>query len=103
MLGVPSSWKGTRSFDQAIALIDYGVLLKWRDMRTLRRSFSPADEETVVRHFARRLVERAGVRLQAEILVESLMIWLANAASEKLLNAFLEELFAQPSCEEAAW
>ena len=103
MLGVPTSWKGTRTLDQAVKLIDYGVLLKWRDMRTLRRSFSEADEETVVRHFARRLVERGSIRLQAEILVESLLIWLAAAASEKLLFSFLEELFAQPNCDEAAW
>lgn len=103
LLGVPSSWKGTRSLEQALKLIDYGVLLKWRDMRTLRRTFTAEEEETVVRHFARRLVERAGERLQSEILVESVMIWLANAASEKLLYAFLEEIFGQPGCEDACW
>jgi hypothetical protein len=78
-------------------------MLKWRDMRTLRRALGPDDEERIIRHFARRLVERCGVRLQAEILVESVMIWLANAASEKLLNAFLEELFAQPGMADACW
>jgi len=31
------------------------------------------------------------------------MIWLANAASEKLMHAFLVELFAQPSCDDACW
>lgn len=103
MIGVPNSWKGTRSLEQARQLIDYGVMLKWRDMRTLRRSFTEEEEEQICRHFARRLVERCGVRLQAEILVESAMIWLANAASEKLLNAFLEELFAQPGMGEACW
>lgn len=103
MLGLPSSWKGTKSVDQSKQLIDYGVMLKWRDMRTLRRSFSEAEEQEIIRHFARRLVERRGQRLQAEILVESAMIWLANAASERLLHAFLEELFAQPGCDEASW
>lgn len=103
MLGLPTNWKGTRSFDQARQLIDYGVLLKWRDMRTLRREIPGEDEEKIIRHFAVRLVERASVRLQAEIIVESAMIWLANAASEKLLHAFLEELFAQPGCDEACW
>jgi hypothetical protein len=102
-LGLPSSWKGTKSVDQSKQLIDYGVMLKWRDMRTLRRSFSEAEEQEIIRHFARRLVERRGQRLQAEILVESAMIWLANAASERLLHAFLEELFAQPGCDEASW
>jgi hypothetical protein len=70
-------------------------------MRTLRRAFSSADEEAVMRHFARRLVERFTVRLQTEILVESVLIWMANAASEKLVNIFLEELFAQAGCEDA--
>ena len=103
MIGIPSNWKGTQTADQARQLIDYGVMLKWRDMRTLRRALSPEDEEQVLRHFARRLVERCSVRLQAEILVESAMIWLANAASEKLLHAFLEELFAQPGMGDACW
>lgn len=103
LIGGPTNWKGTSGFAQASQLIDLGIMLKWRDMRTLRRVMSPDDEEKSIRHFARRLVERAGVRLQAEILVESVLIWLANAASEKLMNAFLEELFAQPRCDEACW
>ncbi len=103
MIGVPTNWKGTKSLEQARQLIDFGVILKWRDMRTLRRALKPDEEEQVVRHFAKRIVERSAVRLQAEILVESIMIWLANAASEKLLHAFLEELFAQPACDEACW
>lgn len=103
MIGIPANWKGTESLEAAIQLIDYGVMLKWRDMRTLRRSFTEDQEDVVVRHFAKRLAERAGVRLQAEILVESSMIWLANAASERLLNAFLEELFARPAFDQACW
>jgi hypothetical protein len=98
---IPGSWKGTHSLEQACRLIDYGVLLRWRDMRTLRRAFTDEDEETVMRHFARRLVERFTVRLQTELLVESALIWMANAASEKLVNTFLEELFAQAGCEDA--
>jgi hypothetical protein len=98
---IPGSWKGTHSLDQACRLIDYGVLLRWRDMRTLRRAFTDVDEATVMRHFARRLVERSSLRLQTEILVESALIWMANAASEKLVNIFLEELFAQAGCEDA--
>lgn len=102
-VSVPSSWKGTRTLDQARQLIDFGVMLKWRDMRTLRRSFSEDDEAEVVRHFAVRLVERRAQRLSAEIIVESVLIWLANAASEKLLHAFLEALFNLPGCDEASW
>lgn len=100
---IPGSWKGTHSADQACRFIDYGVLLRWRDMRTIRRLLNDADEERVMRHFARRLVERYPVRLQTEILVESALIWMASAASERLLHVFLEELFAQSGCEEACW
>jgi hypothetical protein len=103
LIGVPTSWKGTTEAAQAFQLIDYGVMLRWRDMRTLRRVMTPEAEEQVVRHFARRLVERASVRLQAEILVESVLVWLANAGSEKLMQAFLEEIFAQRGADEACW
>lgn len=98
-----ASWKGVKTADQCKNLIDYGVMLKWRDMRTIRREFNEADEKEVIQHFARRLVERRGQRLQAEILVESALVWLANAASEPLLHSFLEELFSQPGCDEASW
>jgi hypothetical protein len=98
-----SSWKGTNSFEQAQSLIDMGVMLRWRDMRTMRRVMEGADEEKAIRHFAKRLVERYQNRLQVEILVESLLVWLSNAGSEQLMHAFLEELFAQPGCEDACW
>lgn len=103
MIGLPTSWRGTKDVDQAKQLIDFGVMLQWRDMRTMMRSMSEEEQEQVVRHFAKRFGERHGARLQAEIIVESLMIWLAHASSEKLLFAFLEEFFAQPGCDQACW
>lgn len=98
-----NAWKGTKSAEEAKELIDYGVMLKWSEMRTLKRTLSEKEQNEIVRHFARRLVERVGQRLQAEIITESMLIWLANVNNEDLLNAFLEELFAQPNCEDACW
>ena len=96
-------WKDVATHGDAVALIDAGVMLRWRDLRTLRRTLKGAAEEQVMRHFAKRLAERSGQRLAAEILVESLVVYLAHAEEESLLNAFLEELFAQPGLGEAAW
>lgn len=103
LIGTTNSWKGTKGFEQAQGLIDLGVMLRWRDMRTIRRVMNAADEEAAIRHFAKRLVERYKNRLAVEILVESLLVWLANAGSEKLMHAFLEELFAQAGCEDSCW
>jgi hypothetical protein len=103
LIGMTNSWKGTKSFDQAQSLIDQGIMLRWRDMRTIRRVMEASEEERAIRHFAKRLVERYQNRLQVEILVESLLVWLANAGSEKLMHSFLEELFAQPGCEDPCW
>jgi hypothetical protein len=94
-------WKGTETIDEAVALVDQGILLRWSEMRTLKRNFQQEEQIRLVRHFAIRLAERARVRLQAEILVESVLIWLANTSEEFLLNAFLEELFAQGGFEDA--
>ena len=103
LIGMKNSWKGTTSLDEAKQLIDYGIMLRWSEMRTLKRTFNNDEQTQIVRHFAIRLAERATTRLQAEILVESALVWLANAAEEFLLNAFLEELFAQPGFEDACW
>jgi hypothetical protein len=97
------SWAGPISVNQAIELIDYGVLLKWRNMRTLKRSFNASDEEVIIRQFARRLVERASIRLQTEILVESLLVWLANATDQRNIDAFLDELLKSGGYYEACW
>ena len=100
---MPRSWRGVATLDQAKEHIDFGVLVTWREVRTLRRALGEEAEAEVIRHFARRLVERAKGRLQAEMTVESVMLWLTSAGSEKLLHTFLGELFAQPGCDDACW
>lgn len=99
----PATWAGPLSLDQALELIDYGVLLKWRNMRTLKRTFSPDDEETIIRQFAKRLTERSAIRLQTEILVESVLIWLSNSNDQRNIDAFLEEILSSPEYYEASW
>ncbi len=97
------SWKGVTTAAEACHLIDCGILLRWRDLRNMRRELKEGDEEVIIRHMARSLVERSTVRIQAEIIVESALIWLAHASLESLLNAFLEEFFGQARCDEACW
>jgi len=101
--GIPSSWKGTSSVEVAKQLIDYGSMLQWRDMRTIKRTLSEEDQKAILKHFAKRVVERSGHRLQMEILVESALVWMANAGEEQYLFAFLEEFFAQDGADAAAW
>jgi len=100
---MPRNWRGVTTVEQAKEHIDYGVLLSWREIRNLRKLFDESAEDQVIRHFARRMVERATNRLQAEMIVESVLIWLTSSATEKLLHTFLEEFFAQPGCDDACW
>ena len=92
-IGIPSSWKGTGTVDECIKLIDYGVLLTWRDMRTIKRGLSQEEQSQVVRHFVMRLCERHDERLAAEVLVESMLVWFANTISEELISAMINQLF----------
>ena len=94
-------WKDVESVEQAKQLIDYGVLLNWREMRRLKKILSQDDELFVVRHFAVRLAERAESRLPEEILIESVLVWLSNSTEEKFIHAFLTELLQQPNHLEA--
>lgn len=83
-------------------LIDVGIVLSWRDMRSLRKILSDEEQRTLLRHFVVRLCERADDRLSAEITVESILIWMANGESEQLVNEFIGELLQNPMCEEAS-
>ena len=89
------SWMTVKNIDEALQLIDYGVIVKWKEMRYLKRSFNEEEQASVLRHFAKRLCERADDRLACEIIVESLLIWIANAISEPLIIAFLDQLFEE--------
>jgi len=100
---MPRNWRGVTTVEEAREHIDIGVLLAWREVRNLRKLFDEQAETEVIKHFARRLVERASNRLQAEMIVESVLIWLTSSGTEKLLHSFLEEFFAQPGCDDACW
>lgn len=96
-----SSWKAVKALDDAKALVDQGVLLSWKDVRSLKKSLDVNARQELVRYFAITLAERVESRLPEEILIESLLIFLANSQEEVILNAFLDELVHQPNPTEA--
>jgi len=98
---ITGDWHDVTSAHQARDHIDLGILVTWQEVDTIRMLLDDQAEADVIRHFARRFVERAGDRSQAKIVVESVIVWLTSSGREKLLHAFLEEFFAQPSCDDA--
>lgn len=99
----PNSWRLIKNLDDARQLVDYGILLSWKDMRHVRKLLNVQEIEDLVRYFAVRLAERVASRLPEEILIESLLIVMANSTDEEVLNAFLEELIQQPNRMEACF
>lgn len=99
---LPTSWKQINNADTAKLLIDMGLILKWSDMRYVRKNLPTEELSSIVRHFAIRLAERVGDRLSEEILVESLFIIFAHNPSDNLVAEFLEELVVQPNYVEAS-
>jgi hypothetical protein len=97
-----ATWKALQNVDDGLELVDVGILLSWSDMRHIAKHLDVPQQAEVIRHFARRLAERSDMRLSAEIIVESLMIWLASSANEALVAAFLEELLVQPKSDAAS-
>lgn len=97
----PLSWKGVKSIEDAKHLVDTGVLLTFKDMRTVSKTLNEKSSCELVRYFATRLAERVENRLPEEILIESLLVFMVNMSSEKVLNAFLDELLDQPNTIEA--
>lgn len=98
-----NSWRGIDSLNDALFLVDYGVLLRWNEMRTLKRNFSDEEQEKIVRHMVSRLCERADSRLSLEILVETLLVWTSYVGSEKYVDAFLAELFSHANWPEVSF
>lgn len=96
-----SSWKDCKGLDDAKGLIDQGSLLSWKDVRGLKKSLSNDEQIEFVQYVAVTLAERVESRLPEEILIESLLIYLANSQSEEILNSFLEELVQQPNAVQA--
>jgi hypothetical protein len=103
MNDLPSTWRSIKSLDDAKQLVDFGILLSWKDMRHVRKVLQDQELEDLVRYFALRLAERVENRLPEEILIESVLIIMANTADEEILNAFLEELLQQPNRLEACF
>lgn len=102
-ISAPKSWRGIKTLDDAKAMIDYGVLLSWKDMKAVNKICSDDDNEQLARYFAVRMAERIESRLPEEILIESMLVFMANNPEENVLNAFLDELAAQPDFIEACF
>lgn len=92
-IGMPSSWKGVRSVEEAQRLIDYGIILTWQEMKSLRKSIKENQKNEIVRHFATRLAERYNERLATEVLTESLLVWMSVQLNEKSIELFIDQLF----------
>lgn len=95
-------WKNVKSVEEAKELINLGVVLLWKEFQVVKKTLPPEGHVSVVKHLAVRLSERFENRLQFEIALETLLIWLANANDEQLLHLFLEELFQQSTWFETA-
>ncbi len=96
-------WKAIKSATEAEQLIDMGVMLTWRDFQALKKVFPKEEEGAVIKHLALRLCERHDNRLSFEIVLETLLVWLANAGEEGKMQLFLEELFAQSTWLQGCW
>lgn len=89
-------WKQARSPQDAFFLIDIGSIIAYKDLRWLRRVFSYEQEQEVVAYFAERFAERYRNRDAAEIILESLLLWLTFSAKEGLVVIFLQKIFEHP-------
>ncbi|MEY4629931.1 MAG: hypothetical protein RIQ81_51 [Pseudomonadota bacterium] len=95
------TWRNCKTVAEACHLVDVGILLSWKDGRQMTTILNGQEQADVVKHMIVRLCERGDIRLSQEIIVESLLIWLANAQSESMIVTVLEELFANPQAARA--
>lgn len=93
-------WKEVTSYEDTFYLIDVGVVLKSRDLHHLNKTLlreSSHDNQMVIEYFADRFIERYKNRESAEILIESLLLWLIRSMDEIHVVAFLQKILEHPS------
>lgn len=93
-------WKEVTSYEDTYYLIDVGVVLKSRDLHHLNKTLlrqSSHDNQMVIEYFADRFIERYKNRESAEILIESLLLWLLRSMDEIYVVAFMQKILEHPS------
>lgn len=93
--GEQLSWKNVKQVEDALLLIDSGVGLRWKEMRTLKRSLSEQEQSKILRYFATSLCKNVEDRAFCEVIVESLLIWVTNSVNESLIAALFDQLFQE--------
>ena len=93
-----SHWKDITKLEQVYALIDLGVLIKHKEIVAMRKTFEVKDQELILGYFTERFAERYQDRDAAEIVLESIIRWLALTTDDKLIIVFLKTIFEHPDC-----
>lgn len=101
LIGLPSNWKEVDSLDAAKQMVDYGVILRWSEVKRLTKVMNAEEQKQFMGHIANRFSEEHESRLPEEIMVESLLNWLVHAKDESSLQAFLEAMLEHPNRSEA--
>ena len=81
---------------EARNLVDVGAIASYKDVKNLLKLFSYKQEEDFIRYCAERFTERYHNRDAAEIILESLLLWLTLSAKEGLAVTFLQTIFEHP-------
>ena len=91
-------WNQVQSHEDTYDLIDLGVVLKSSDLNHLQRVFklNASDDQSITEYFAIRLIERYQDRESAEIILESLLLWLLKSMNEIHFVAFLQKILENP-------
>ena len=94
------SWKNVKTKQHAFDLIDLGVLVKHKEIVSLKKLLNTEDEELILSYFAERFAERYSDRDAAEIILESLIRWLSLSCDDTLIVIFLRKIFEHPDSIE---
>ncbi len=96
------SWRSVKKLDRAKELVDFGLILKWKDVKAVLHVLTEAEQAALISHLAERLAERCDDRLATEIVVESILSIVGHLPDEKMLQGFFNTFFKQRNAEEAS-
>lgn len=103
VIHIKRSWARVTSLQDALTLIDRGIVLQLKDARRVIARFDADEQDAIVEHFAVTFCNNVSTWSMAERTVESLLVWLTGSGDDRAVRIFIAKLYQQENFRRACW
>ena len=103
VISLKRSWARITSLQDALMLIERGIVLQRKDVRRVIARFDPAEHDAIIEHFAVTFCNNVSSWSMAERTVESLLVWLTWSSDDRAVRVFIAKLCSQENFRRSCW